>query len=499
MLARKVQLISGIWRRNRLFINGCSVTWQRSLSGPLLGEPKRPVLTTELPGPESKRLLQELNSMQQAGSVELIADYERSIGNYIADVDGNVLLDLYMQISSVPLGYNHSAVLDALNNSTNQKIIANRPALGVYPGREWPGKLKNVLLKKGVAPPGLTQITTMMCGSCSNENAFKNIFIWFAEKKRQGASFSKEEVETCVMNQPPGSPRFSILSFKGSFHGRTLGSLSATHSKYIHKIDIPSFDWPIASFPTYKYPLEEHVRENHEEDERCLAEVEDLIAMSESKNKIPVAGVIIEPIQAEGGDNHASPEFFQKLRHITKKYGVALLIDEVQTGGGPTGKMWCHEHFNLDSPPDLVSFSKKMQIGGYYHIEEFRPKQPYRVFNTWMGDPSKLILLESILDVIFKEDLLTRVSRVGNYTLKQLIEFQNEMPHLLDSARGRGTFIAFNCATSDLRDKLKNKLWAKGIQTGGCGPRALRLRPAFTFTEYHADIFLSELRSALKA
>lgn len=75
------------------------------------------------------------------------------------------------------------------------------------------------------------------------------------------------------MNQSPGSPRYSILSFKGAFHGRTLGSLSTTHSKYIHKIDVPAFDWPIASFPVYKYPLEENVKENEREDERCLAEV----------------------------------------------------------------------------------------------------------------------------------------------------------------------------------------------------------------------------------
>lgn len=85
---------------------------------------------------------------------------------------------------------------------------------------------------------------------------------------------------------------------------------------------------------------------------------------------MPVAGVIIEPIQAEGGDNHASPKFFQQLQRLTQKYGAALLIDEVQTGGGPTGKMWCHEHFNLDSPPDIVTFSKKMQMGGYYHSKE---------------------------------------------------------------------------------------------------------------------------------
>lgn len=467
-------------------------------SGPLLGEPKKPSLVTEIPGPTTARLLKELSDVQQTGSVQLFADYEKSVGNYLVDVDGNTLLDVYMQISSMPLGYNHPAMLKALANPVNQRILANRPALGVFPGRDWPGKLKDVLLRKGVAPPGLSHITTMMCGSCSNENAFKNIFIWYANKQRHGAPFTEKEMESCMINQSPGSPRYSILSFKGAFHGRTLGSLSTTHSKYIHKIDVPAFEWPIASFPEYKYPLEENTRENQQEDQRCLAEVEDLIVKYKTVKQIPVSGVIIEPIQAEGGDNHASPEFFQQLQRITKKHGVALLIDEVQTGGGPTGKMWCHEHFNLDSAPEVVTFSKKMQMGGYYHLPELKPKQAYQVFNTWMGDPGKLLLLEAVLDVIEKENLLQNVSRVGDYTLKQLISLQNEFSDQINSARGRGTFIAFSCATPKLRDDIVKELHSKGIQSGGCGVRSIRLRPALTFTEYHADIFLDALRSILK-
>lgn len=206
-----------------------------------------------------------------------------------------------------------------------------------------------------------------MCGSCSNENAFKNLFISYKRKERgERAKFSEEENESCMINQPPGSPRLSILSFHGAFHGRTLGSLAATHSKPIHKLDIPSFDWPIASFPKYKYPLEDNKRDNDNEDKKCLAEVEDLMVTYKKKG-IPVAGIVVEPIQSEGGDNEASPEFFQELQRIAKRHGAGLLIDEVQTGGGPTGKMWCHEHFNLETPPDIVTFSKKMQLGGYYH------------------------------------------------------------------------------------------------------------------------------------
>lgn len=206
-----------------------------------------------------------------------------------------------------------------------------------------------------------------MCGSCSNENAFKNIFIAYRRKQRGvNVDFTINESESCLINEPPGSPQLSILSFHGAFHGRTLGALSTTHSKAIHKLDIPAFDWPVAHFPHYKYPLDENQRENDAQDRKCLEEVEDLIDKYDKKG-IPVAGVIIEPIQSEGGDNEASSEFFQQLQRLCKKRGVALLMDEVQTGVGPTGKFWCHEHFDLDTPPDIVTFSKKMQLGGYFH------------------------------------------------------------------------------------------------------------------------------------
>nr|NVI72097.1 putative 4-aminobutyrate aminotransferase, mitochondrial-like protein [Cucujiformia] len=223
--------------------------------------------------------------------------------------------------------------------------------------------------------------------ACSNENAYKNIFISYQKRARGDiAQFSTEELESSMMNMPPGSPSLSILSFHGGFHGRTFGALSTTRSKAIHKVDFPAFDWPVARFPRYTYPLECNVRENLHEDRKCLAGVEEMFDKYMKKG-IPVAGIVVEPIQSEGGDHEGSPEFFQGLQDIAKRNGAYLLFDEIQTGCGVTGRMWCHEHFCLKSPPDFVTFAKKMLIGGYFSTRETRVDQPFRIFNTWMGDP----------------------------------------------------------------------------------------------------------------
>ena len=91
---------------------------------------------------------------------------------------------------------------------------------------------------------------------------------------------------------------------------------------------------------------------NAAEEQRCLDEVEHLI----KTYHVPPCAVIVEPIQSEGGDNHASPAFFRGLREVTKKHGVLLIVDEVQTGVGATGKFWAHEHWDLPTPPDMVFF-----------------------------------------------------------------------------------------------------------------------------------------------
>ncbi|XP_005811779.1 4-aminobutyrate aminotransferase, mitochondrial isoform X1 [Xiphophorus maculatus] len=453
-----------------------------------------PLMKTTVPGPRSQELTKQLGDIQNVGAVNFFCNYEDSRGNYLVDVDGNRMLDIYTQISSIPIGYNHPALLKLMTNPNNLSTFVNRPALGILPPENFPEKITESLLS--IAPSGMTRVQTMACGSCSNENAFKSIFIWYRNKERGHNTPSEEELTSCMTNQGPGCPDLSILSFMGGFHGRTLGCLATTHSKVIHKLDIPSFDWPVAPFPRLKYPLEEFSRENAQEEARCLEEVEDLIVKWRQKGK-PVAGIVIEPIQSEGGDNHASPDFFRNLRNISRKHGCAFHVDEVQTGGGCTGKFWAHEHWGMDDPAEVVSFSKKLLTGGYYQKDELQADKPYRIFNTWMGDPSKNLFLVEVLNVIRRENLLEEVARSGKALLNGLYELQAQYPGLLSRARGQGTFCAIDVRDAATRDRLLLQARDKGVLLGGCGDQSIRFRPALVFKEYHVHIFLNIFNDVL--
>ncbi|XP_037074392.1 4-aminobutyrate aminotransferase, mitochondrial-like isoform X2 [Pollicipes pollicipes] len=291
----------------------------RGVASLVPGEPTGPAMVTAVPGPRSQQLLKELDQIQASGSVQFFVDYERSLGNYVVDVDGNVMLDVFMQIASLPIGYNHPRLVQAAASKQMMLASVNRPALGSFPDAEWPLKLRSALLS--VAPKGMPNVQTMACGSCSNENAYKAMFMTYRNRQRGSTDLPPaEDMQSCMMNRAPGSPPLSVLSFTHAFHGRTLGSLSTTRSKPLHKVDIPALDWPVAPFPAYQYPLEEHEAENRTEDARCLQQVEEVVEQYNRAGKW-VAGMVVEPIQAEGGDNHGSPTFFRGLQALAKKVG----------------------------------------------------------------------------------------------------------------------------------------------------------------------------------
>ena len=149
--------------------------------------------------------------------------------------------------------------------------------------------------------------------------------------------------------------------------------------------------------------------------------------------------------------------FFQGLRDLTKKHEILMIVDEVQTGIGATGKFWAHEHWNLSEPPDMVSFSKKFQAAGFYFTDpELQPNKPFRQFNTWCGYLSKALIAKSIYQEISKNNLVQKTAQVGDYLYKSLSSVFSKYPDRIKNLRGEnmGTFIAWDCVSPEERNKL---------------------------------------------
>ncbi|PKS08202.1 hypothetical protein jhhlp_005478 [Lomentospora prolificans] len=439
-------------------------------------------VVTEVPGPQSKAAANKLDSFFDSRAVHFVVDYEKSSGNFIVDVDGNRYLDVYSQIASIPVGYNNPALISAAQSSEMVSALVNRPAIGNFPSSDWHDILKDGLLR--VAPMGLNHIFTAQSGSEANELAFKASFMLYRRKERGvGVEWSDEEIASCLNNAKPGSPELAVLSFTNSFHGRGFGSLSTTRSKAVHKLNIPSFKWPQGPFPSLKYPLDSYVEENAAEERRCLAEVERLITTWHC----PVVALIVEPIQSEGGDNHASSAFFQGVRELTQKHGVVMIVDEVQTGFGATGTFWAHQHWNLTSPPDIVTFSKKAQTAGYFFGDRMLiPDKAYRQFNTWIGDPARVVLSKAVIGEILDKRLVEQCARVGDILYAELEKLAQKYPEYIQNLRGKGygTYLSFDTKDSAA---LVATLKRRGVNIGTCGIRTVRLRPMLIFEEKHGE------------
>lgn len=176
-----------------------------------------------------------------------------------------------------------------------------------------------------------------------------------------------------------------------------------------------------------------------------------------------------------------------------------MIVDEVQTGVGATGKFWAHEHWNLQDPPDMVTFSKKAQTAGYYFGNpDLRPNKPYRQFNTWMGDPARAILFRAIIKEIERLDLVKHTANVGEYLYSGFEQLAKQYPNEVQNLRGKGqgTFLAFD---SPRRDEVLKKAKAVGINIGGSGERAVRLRPMLIFQKHHADMLFDGLEGIFKS
>lgn len=434
-----------------------------------------PGVKTELPGPRAKELMPQGSFDMQAIYRSMVIDDERSQGVHLVDVDGNVFLDLFSNFALGALGYNHPALLEAARAPGFVRAAVNPTSTPFVTTPAWFEFVSTV--EREFAPPGMAKIFCVDGGGEGVEAALKAAFIIHGERRRESRGQPKNplslpEDEQRAILENVGTDAV-VVGFSGAFHGRGLGPLSATHSKLIHKADLPAFGWPTVPFPANRFPLARYAEEN------ARAEEESLQALAQTLDQYAgrVAAVLIEPVQSEGGDRHASPSFYQRVQAMTRAAGAALVLDEVQTGVAISGTLWAHEQLGLPYPPDLVTFGKKMQMGGFFATSAYDIRQFGRMYQTRNGDRARALLSLAVLRTIARENLLQNVRETGAHFLRGLEDLAERHPGLVSDPRGRGFLLAFDLPSTAARDEFLQRATRRGVFATYTGYRTVRIRP----------------------
>jgi 4-aminobutyrate aminotransferase/(S)-3-amino-2-methylpropionate transaminase len=434
-----------------------------------------PLVRTDLPGPKSRALMERGAHDMQSFYRSLVIDDEKSQGVYLVDVDGNVFLDMFASFALGSLGYNHPALLATASSPAFTRAAVNPTSTPFVTAPSWFEVLDCL---ERFAPAGLTKIFCVDAGGEGVESALKAAFIRHGERARASRGLPANPLELshaeqhAILMDNRGTDAV-VVAFEGAFHGRGIGPLSATHSKLIHKADIPAFPWPVAPFPANRFPLRRFDEYNARLEASAVATLERILDAHDGR----VAAVLVEPVQSEGGDRHASASFFQSVQRLAHAAGAALVLDEVQTGVGMSGTLWAHQQLDLAIPPDLMAFGKKMQMGGFFATDSMQISQFGRMYQTRNGDRARGLLAATILGSIEREDLLANVRKTGALFLERLEELADRYPELITEARGRGFLLAFDLPTAAARDDFLRRSQRRGVWASYTGTRSVRLRP----------------------
>lgn len=338
----------------------------------------------------------------------------------------------------------------------------------------------------------------------------------FAEKLQEVAPFEEkarvyfgnsgtEAVEAAIKLATYHTGRQEFIGFRGAFHGRTLGSLSFTSSKYVQRAHYQK------AVPVHHVPYPNCFRPIlHQADGDCYGDTVlnylEQVIFETTVDPTDVAAVLIEPVQGEGGYVVPSAGFFSRLRQLCDQHGILLIVDEVQSGAGRTGKMWGIEHEEVE--PDIVCFAKGigsgMPIGGILARESVMSWKPGAHGSTYGGGPVACAAGLATVEVIQQEGLLDRALELGEYVMGRLLEMQAHHPSMGD-VRGRGLMIGVEFVRDratkepapEVRDALNQIGFEKGILLLPCGKSTMRMTPPLNISRELLDEGLAIFEDAL--
>jgi len=365
----------------------------------------------------------------------------KGAGSWLWDRDGKRYLDFVHGWAVNCLGHSPRVVLDALS-AQGARLINCSPAYYNEPMAELAGLLAEA--------SGLDQVFLCNSGAEANEGAIKLARKW-GRRHRAGA--------------------FEIITMHGSFHGRTLATMAASGKPGWDEIFPPK----VPGFR--KVPLGD------------LGAVADAITES-------TAAVMLEPIQGEAGVFAAGDDYLRALSALTKERGILLILDEIQTGIGRTGRFFAYQHAGV--PPDIVTAGKG--LGGGVPLAALITAGPVSCFEygdqggTFNGNPLMAAVGCAVVETVARKEFLDSVAANGSYLMERLRALAAELGH--GEVRGRGLLLALELKTQDAK-KVAAAALDHGLLVNAPRPDTLRFMPALTVSQDEIDEMLTILRASL--
>ena len=433
-------------------------------------ETKLPHLVTVLPGPKAQKIVREDSeflSPSYTRDYPLVAKTGR--GATIEDVDGNTFLDFAAGIAVVATGHCHPEVVAAIQKQAAELIHMSGTDF-YYPN------LVELAQKLASIAPG-------------------------AEPKRvYFGNSGAEAIEAAIKLARYHTKRDKLVAFHGAFHGRTVGALSLTASRAIQRKGFGTLLSGVFHMPfpdTYRGTY--GVRPEHASTD-CLSYLENEL-FRRRVDPEEVAGIFIEPIQGEGGYLPAPSEFLQGLQHICRKYGILLVVDEVQSGMGRTGKWWACDHAGIE--PDILCTAKGIASGMPLSAMIARASvmnwTPGAHASTFGGNP--VCIAASLATIrLLEQKYMANAARMGDFIMRKTASWK-EKHKIVGDIRGRGLMIGIEFVRDqqtkekapELRNEIVEHAFHKGLLVLGSGDTTLRLCPPLLVDEEQVDFALNVL------
>jgi 4-aminobutyrate aminotransferase/(S)-3-amino-2-methylpropionate transaminase len=427
-------------------------------------------LRTEIPGPRSRAILERKERViADPLSIYIPVVIERGQGATLTDVDGNTFIDFAGGVGCLAVGHSHPRVVEAAQEQLDR---FSHTDFTIVPYEVY------------------VELGERLCDLAPIDDAKAGFF-----------NAGTEAVENAIKFARAYTKRPAVIAFEGGFHGRTLLSLSLTSKTHPYKAGLGPFAPEV-----YRVPFANEYRGI--DAEAALESLERALITQVAAET--VAAIVLEVVQGEGGFVVAPPAFVEGVRRLCDEHGIVMVVDEVQTGFGRTGKLFAVEHYDVQ--PDLITVAKSIAMGlplsGVIGRSEIMDAPgDSAVGGTYVGNPVAQAAALAVLDVIGEEDLCARAAVLGGTMRARMESWRGRFPQVGD-VRGLGAMLAIELVrdpatkepAADLATAVVEEAAANGLLLlkSGIYANCIRVLCPLTLTDAELEEALGVWEQALE-